>query len=103
MLRDRWHLEISKDQDKDKNVIDTEGIFDEVAGKKIESAIGSQHLPNDQTEPEREQHPKQTAPRRRAHRQRTMASFEAGQINRDGDENANVKCDPKPNARGHGT
>ena len=31
-----------------------------------------------------------------------MAPFEAGQVNRDGDENADVKRDPKPNARRHG-
>jgi len=31
-----------------------------------------------------------------------MAPFEAGQVNRDGNENANMKCDPKPYARGHG-
>ena len=31
-----------------------------------------------------------------------MAPFEAGQVNRDGNENANMKCDPKPNARRHG-
>jgi hypothetical protein len=31
-----------------------------------------------------------------------MAPLEACQINREGDENADVKCDPKPNARRHG-
>jgi hypothetical protein len=30
-----------------------------------------------------------------------MAPFEAGQINREGDENADMKCDPKPNAGRH--
>ena len=31
-----------------------------------------------------------------------MAPFEAGQVNREGNENADMKCDPKPNARRHG-
>src|SRR5437660_12574467 len=31
-----------------------------------------------------------------------MAPLEAGQVNREGDENADMKCDPEPNARGHG-
>jgi hypothetical protein len=31
-----------------------------------------------------------------------MAPLEACQVNREGDENADMKCDPKPNARRHG-
>ena len=31
-----------------------------------------------------------------------MAPFEAGQVNRERNENANMKCDPKPDARRHG-
>jgi hypothetical protein len=31
-----------------------------------------------------------------------MAPLEARQINREGDENADMKSDPKPYARGHG-
>jgi hypothetical protein len=31
-----------------------------------------------------------------------MAPLEAGQINREGNENPDMKCDPKPNARRHG-
>jgi hypothetical protein len=31
-----------------------------------------------------------------------VASPEAGQVNRDGNENADMKSDPKPNTRRHG-
>ena len=31
-----------------------------------------------------------------------MAPLEAGQVNREGNETADMKCDPEPNARRHG-
>ena len=102
MLRDGRDFEIGEDENENKNVIDAERILDEVPGEEIESTIRPLHFPNNQAEPQREQHPQQTAPRRGAHRQGTMASFEAGQVNREGDENADMKRDPKPDARRHG-
>src|SRR5438094_10619019 len=102
MLRNRRYLEIGEDENENKNVIDAERILDEVAGEEIQSTIRPLHFPNNQAEPQREQHPQQTAPRRGAHRQRTMTPLETGQVNREGNENANMKRDPKPDARRHG-
>jgi hypothetical protein len=102
MLRDGRDFEISKDENKNKNVIDAERILDEVAGEKIQGAVRPLGLGHDQAEAEREHHPKQTAQRCRPHCQRTMAALEAGQVDREGNENADMKCDPKPNARRHG-
>src|SRR4030095_16237949 len=102
MLRNRRYFEIGEDENENKNVIDAERILDEVAGEKVQSRVRPLRWGDNQAEAEREHHPKQTAQRRRPHRQRTMTPLEACQVNREGDENADMKCDPKPNARRHG-
>lgn len=61
MLRDRRDLEIGKDEDENKNVIDAERILDEVAGEKVQSTVRPLRLGDNQTEAKREHHPKQAA------------------------------------------
>lgn len=102
MLRDRRDFEIGKNKNENKNVIDAEGVLNEIASEKIQGAIWPLHFRNDQAEAERQQDPKHAASRCCAHRQRAMPPLEARQIKGDGYEDANMKSDPKPNACRHG-
>ena len=102
MLGDRRDSEVSKNKNENKNVIDAEGVLNEIASEKIQGAIWPLHFRNDQAEAERQQDPKHAASRCCAHRQRAMPPLEARQIKRDGYEDANMKGDPKPNACRHG-
>ena len=102
MLRDRRDFEIGKYKNKNKNVIDAEGVLNEIASEKIQGAIRPLHFGNDEAEAEGEQDPKHAASRCCARRQRAIPPLEARQIKRDGYEDANMKGDPKPNACRHG-
>src|SRR5262249_31935600 len=84
MLRDRRDFEVGKDENKNKDVIDAERVLDEIAGEKIQGAIWAQHFGDDQTEAEGEKHPKQTAKRCRAHRERTVTPFKTCQVDSNG-------------------
>ena len=59
------------------------------------------YTPDDSVKRQRNDHPKGAAPRRRAHAQFAAASMECEQVDPDGDEHANVKGDPEPDARRH--
>lgn len=39
MLIGRWHAKISEDEHKDKNIINTQRLFDQVTGEKSEGRI----------------------------------------------------------------
>ena len=59
------------------------------------------YTPDDTVKSQRDDHPyKATAPRC-GHAQFTAAYAESEQVDSDGDEYANVKGDPEPNARRH--
>lgn len=96
-----WDPEMREDKHEHKNVIHAEGVLDHVAGKKIDRVVRSLNTPDDAVKSERDDHPNKAAARGRAHAQFATASAEREQINPDGDEHANVKSDPEPDARRH--
>jgi hypothetical protein len=59
------------------------------------------HTPDYSVKTQRNDHPKNAAPRRCGHAQFAAASTERLQIDPNGNEHANVKGDPKPDARRH--
>src|SRR5262249_3615023 len=90
-----------EDDHEDKNVVHAQGVFDQIAGKKIEPVVWPFHAPNDNVKAQRDDHPQQAAARRCTHAQLAAASPESEQVDRNGDEHANVKADPEPDARRH--
>ena len=66
MVRDRRDFEIGEDENENKNVVDAQRIFDQIAGKKVERALGPLQSQDDQAEGERKRDPEQGAPRGRA-------------------------------------
>ena len=57
--------------------------------------------PDDSVKSQRDNHPYEAAARRCGHAQFPAAYTESEQVNPDGNEHANVKGDPKPDARRH--
>src|ERR1700756_563382 len=104
MLGDGRYAEVVKDQNKHENVIDAERVLDQIAGQKIQAAIFALPLPDQRTKGEREYHPNRAAQSGSAHAQRASAPLETDQIQCKSDEDADMKRDPKPDARmyGHG-
>jgi len=90
-----------EDEHEHKNVVHAQGVLDQVAGKKIESMMRPFHTPDDSVKRQRNDHPKNAAPRRCAHAQFAAAYAESEQIDPNGNEHANVKGDPEPDARRH--
>ena len=76
-------------------------VLDQIAGKKIEPVMWPFHTPDDSVKRQRNDHPKNAAPRRCGHAQFAAASTERQQIDPNGDEHANVEGDPEPDARRH--
>ena len=101
MLRNRWNLEVGEDKNENKDVIDAEGVLDQITGEKIQGAIRAQHFGDDQTKSEGEKYPQQAAQPSRAHRERTVTPFKTCQVDRNGNENAEVEGNPKPNTCRH--
>ena len=99
----RRNLEISEDENENEDVIDAERVFDEVAGEEIEAGLSPFDLPDQEVESEGENDPDDArwivASRML---NSTIAPLETDQIDRQHDEDAHVKGDPKPDARGHG-
>jgi hypothetical protein len=90
-----------EDQHEYKNVVHAQGVLDQVAGKKIEPVMRPFDTPNNGIKRQRNDHPKNAAPRRCGHAQFAAASTERQQIDPNGNEHANVKGDPEPDARRH--
>ena len=90
-----------EDQHKDKNVVHAQRILDEIAGQKIEAGLRSFNVPDEPVKSERQQHPQYTPPGGRAHAQFPPAVFETDKIDNQRDEDADVKGNPKPDARRH--
>src|SRR5216117_3012922 len=59
------------------------------------------HTPDDSVKSQRDDHPQETASGRCAHAQFAAASTECEQVDPNGDEHADVKGDPEPDARRH--
>ena len=94
-------LKIRENQNENKDVIHAQRILDEVAGEKIEAVLRSFNMPDEKVEPERYEHPQKGPARRGAHTQLALAPLESEKIDPDRDKDADMKCDPKPNARRH--
>ena len=90
-----------EDEHEHKNIVHAQGVLDQIAGKKIEPVMWPFHTPDDRVKGQRDDHPQDAAPRRCAHAQFAAAQAESEEIDPDGDEHANVKGDPKPDARRH--
>ena len=102
MLGNGRDAKIGKDEDEDEDVIDAERVFDDVAGQKIEAVVVAFRFPDQIVKSERENNPDQAAKDSRAHAQLAVAPFETDQVDREREEDAEVKGDPKPNTRRHG-
>ena len=61
VLRARRNAKILKDENEDKDVVDAERVFDEVAGEKIEAVLGAAHFPDEQIEKQRKDDPNEAA------------------------------------------
>ena len=59
------------------------------------------NTPDDTIKGQGDDHPEDAAPRRCTHAQFAAASTEREQVDPDGNEHANVKGDPEPDARRH--
>src|SRR5205814_10163153 len=101
MLCHRWHAKVSKNQDKNEDVIDAQRIFDEVSSEKIEAGLRSFNVPNEPIKSKRYQDPQYAPLAGRTHAQFPPAALEADEIDRYRDKDADVKGDPKPNAGSH--
>ena len=91
-----------EDEHKNKNVVHAQRILDQVAGKKIEPVVWSFNTPDQSVKRKRDDHPQDAAPRRGAHAQIAVAQAEREEIDSDCNEDADVKRNPKPDARRHG-
>ena len=80
---------------------DAERIFDEVSSKKIKAGLRSFNVPDEPIKSERYQHPQYTPLAGRTHAQFPPAVFETDKIDNQRDEDADVKGNPKPDARRH--
>ena len=96
-----WNPEMREDEHEHKNVVHAQRVLDQVAGKKIEPVMWPFHTPDDSVKRQRNDYPENAAPRRGGHAQFTAASTERQQIDPNGNEHANVKGDPEPDARRH--
>ncbi len=101
MLRDGGNAEVGEDQNKNENVIDAERVFDEVTGQKIERSVRAAQFPDEQIEKKRKHYPDGAALRGGTHAQGAVAQLELNKIGKNRKEDADMKCDPKPNARRH--
>jgi hypothetical protein len=101
MLCTRWNPEMREDEHEHKNVVHAQGVLDEVSGEKIEPVVRPFHTPNDSIEGQREDHPHEAASRGCSHAQFATAYAESEQVDPNGNEHANVKRDPEPDARRH--
>ena len=101
MLRAGWNPEMREDEHEHKNVVHAQGETHQVACKKIEPVMRPFHTPDDGVKRQRNDHPKNAAPRRCAHAQFAAAPTERQQIDSNGNEHANMKGDPEPDARRH--
>src|SRR5215510_2716299 len=63
--------------------------------------VGPFYAPHDTVKSQRDDHPYKAAARRCGHAQFPAAYAESEQVDPDGDEHANVKGDPEPDARRH--
>ena len=59
------------------------------------------YTPDDSVKSQRDDYPYKATARRCSHAQCTTAYAESEQVDSDGDEHANVKGDPEPDARRH--
>ena len=76
-------------------------VLDQVAGKKIEAMVWPFYTPDDSVKGQGHDHPQKAAPPRCGHAQFAAASMKREQVDPNGNEHANVKGDPEPNARRH--
>jgi hypothetical protein len=97
----RWNPEMREDEHEHKNVVHTQGVLDQIAGKKIERVVWAFHTPDDSVKSQRDDHPQEASPPRSGHAQFTTAQMKREEVDPDGDEHANVKGDPEPDARRH--
>ena len=91
-----------ENQQKYENIIHAQRILDEIAGEKIERVMWPFDAPDEGIKAERHQHPNRGPLSRSAHAEFPAASLEREQVDSDCDEDADVKRNPKPNARPHG-
>ncbi len=101
VLCEGWNPEMREDKHEHKDVVHAQGVLDQIAGKEIEPVMWPFHTPDDSVKRQRDDHPQEAAPRRCGHAQFATASAESEQIDPNGDEHANVKGDPEPDARRH--
>ena len=48
MLGDGWNAEVGENENENENVIDAQGVFDQVSSQKFETFLGSAKLPDEQ-------------------------------------------------------
>ena len=96
----RRHPEVGEDETEDEDVVDTERVLDEVAGKKINRLIGALPPPDKGVEAQRESNPEKAAPDRAAQADSFVRPV-AKKIDGQRGENSSVKRDPKPDADRH--
>ena len=68
-LCERRNPKMREDQYKHKNVVHAQGIFDEIAGQKIEAVMGSLDTPDQRIKSQRHEHPDHGPLKRGTHAQ----------------------------------
>ena len=96
-----WNPEMREDEHEHKNVVHAQGILDQIAGKKIEPVMWPFHTPDDGVKCQRNDHPKRLRRAAAAMLNSRPRSAESEQVDPNGNEHANVKGDPEPDARRH--
>src|SRR5262249_53769214 len=91
-----------EDEHEHKNVVHAQRVFDQVTSKKIEPVMRALNTPDDGVEAERHHDPDPASSRRSGHAQCSAAAMKREEVDANRDEHANVKGDPKPDARRHG-
>ena len=101
VLRARRNTKMCEDDHKNKNVVHAQRVLDQVTGKKIEPVVWPFDSPDQRVKGKRDNYPEDAASRRSAHAQFTVAQAERKEIDSNSDKHADVKRDPKPDARRH--
>jgi hypothetical protein len=90
------HLEVGEDQDEDEDVVDAERVLDQVAGKEFERRFRPLQLPDEEIETEGKQHPRDAPRGCFLDRDDVRLAIESDEVDRQHDEDTDVKCDPEP-------
>ena len=86
---------ILEDQQKNENVVQAEGFFDDVAGEKLEAGPAAMRNENPRAKTERKRDPCRALDRRFAHRDDVRAPVKQSQIEHQKERDAGVEGDPE--------